>query len=112
MKEVKVIFERLKNPIVIMSIASQILIILSMFNVNVDVDLVTKVIVAGCSILVSLGVMNNPAKDTVNTEQLQCEHCGKLANHVIVAGKYVCQECGCVYQGTELNCGSNNKLVK
>lgn len=101
MKEVKVILERLKNPIVIMSIASQVLIILAMFNVNVDVGLVTKVIVAGCSILVSLGVMNNPAKDTVTTEQLQCENCGKLTKHVMVADKYVCQECGYVYQGTE-----------
>lgn len=100
MKYVKVVLSRLKNPMVIISISSQILIILlTLFRVSVNTDLVNKVALAAGSILVSLGIFNNPAPETVSIKKLECCHCGKMANHVMVNGKFVCEECGCAFEG-------------
>lgn len=111
MKYVKTILERLKNPVVVTSIISQVLIILSVFKLKIDTDLITKAVLAVGSILVSLGIFNNPAQEVVITEKLKCEHCNKLANHVLVADNFICQECGCCYSG-ECEIKGNKKIIK
>lgn len=111
MRKVNDVLARLKNPIVITSIISQILIILSVFKLNIDVDLITKAVFAAGSILISLGIVNNPAEEKVVVKELTCEHCGKEANHVLIAGNFVCQECGCT-SGEQCSISEKKKIIK
>lgn len=111
-KKIKVILERLKNPIVLISIVSQILIILSVFKTNIDTDLVTKVMLAIGSILVSLGIVNNPSKETIHTEFLYCRHCKRYTNHILINGRYICEECGNAYEGDKILPKKTNRLIK
>ncbi len=93
----KSILKRLKNPSVLISIGSQIVTILLLFNIQVDVDLITGVIAAACSIFVLLGILSDP--NTQNKgypdDVFQCSHCNKPTEHVVVNGQMVCRECGC-----------------
>lgn len=95
MTQAKLFLNRLKKPSVVLSIVSQILILLSLFKVNVDVSLVNGVVGACLSILVTLGIMSNP--DTTNkmySDKIEyCPTCDD--NHVfsVVAGQHVCTNC-------------------
>jgi uncharacterized membrane protein len=96
MKQLKVFLGRLRNPSVILSIASQVITILLLFNVNVDRDIIFGVITASCTILTLLGIMSNPSTETQGyTDDIYiCEHCNKETVHVMVNGQLVCTECG------------------
>lgn len=56
----KAYIKRFKNPGTVMGIVGYVLTILVLLGVNVDINLITKVALAGCSLLYLLGVMNNP----------------------------------------------------
>lgn len=78
--KLKTFLGTLRNPMVITSIISQILIILTLFKVNVDVDMISKIVIAVCSILVSLGIMNNPSKENTNKSiKIRCSKCGNIS---------------------------------
>ena len=64
MIDLKTILKRLKNPSVLISIASEIVVIFMLFNVGIDVNVVSGTLTAISSILVLLGILSNP--DTVN----------------------------------------------
>lgn len=98
---VKGFLGRIKNPMVITSIVSQVLIILTIFKVNVDIDMVTKVIVAFCSIMVSLGIMNNPSKEQIKkTIRIKCSKCGQVSEYIMIEGEVMCDKDGTPYEIT------------
>ena len=53
-------WSRLKNPTVVLAIAGYIIVILTNLGVSVNNNTVLTIINAICSILVLLGIMNNP----------------------------------------------------
>lgn len=54
-KQFSIILKRLKKPSVVISIVSQILVILTLLHVSVDVDAVHGITISVCSILALLG---------------------------------------------------------
>lgn len=96
MNQLKLILSRLKNPSVILSILSEVITILMLLNVNVNIDLVTGIVTAVCSILVLLGILSNPTAQNrgYGDDVMRCENCGKDSLHVQVNGKMVCIDCG------------------
>lgn len=98
MNQLKTIVARLKNPSVIISITSQIISMLVLFNINVDRGAITAVITTACSVLVMLGIMSNP--DTVNRgygdDLYQCSGCHETTAHLRVGESFVCSKCGCI----------------
>ena len=95
MTQITVFLKRLKNPTVVLSIISQIVILLSALNVEVDTETVNVIVTGVLSILVTLGIMSNP--DTVKktyTDDIQyCKTCNKKTVHSKVAGKMICIDC-------------------
>ena len=64
MQQIKILMKRILNPTVFTSIISQIVILLTMFNINVDTQQVSLAVTAITTILITLGIMSNP--DTKN----------------------------------------------
>ncbi|MEG2936215.1 MAG: hypothetical protein RR844_06980 [Clostridium sp.] len=105
--KVNSILKRFKNPLVITSIISQILIILTIMNIKVDTDAVTNVIVAFCSILVSLGIMNNPVKGkeieknngnySKKSLKIKCPNCGTTTEYLMVDCELMSDDEGNLY---------------
>lgn len=93
-KQLLVMLNRLKNPSVVLSIASQFIIILTLFHVNVDRNIITGIVTAICSILVSLGIMSNPEQKGYSDNITYCEKCGENEVHINIADKLVCIKCG------------------
>lgn len=98
--QLKIILQRLKNPSVLISIASQIITILVLLKVNVDVNLVSGIIAAICSILVLLGILSDPntTNKGFNDIILPCENCGKNSRHVTINNDILCSMCGNKYK--------------
>lgn len=96
MEQLKVMLKRLKNPSVIISIVSQIATILTLLNVSINIDAMTQVIVAVCSVLVLLGIMSDPKTENkgYGDDLEMCNNCNKLSPHVKVGENMVCSECG------------------
>lgn len=96
MHQLKVMLKRLQNPSVVMSIASQIITILLLFNIDINRSIVIGVVTAVCSILVLLGIMSNPDRQNggFGEDIAHCEACDKRTVHVVVAGEMVCKNCG------------------
>ncbi len=90
------ILARLKKPSVIVSIISEIIAILMIFNVQVDVSAMESTLAAATSIFVTLGILSNPTtlnngyKDDIRL----CKNCGKMKRHVLVGGQLLCEDCG------------------
>lgn len=95
MEQIKLFAKRLKNPTVVLSILSQVFMIFSLLNVSVDENMITGVITASLSILVTLGIMSNPdtATKTYGDDFMYCETCNKRTHHVVVGDKILCEEC-------------------
>lgn len=106
--KVNSILKRFKNPMVITSIISQTLIILTIMKINIDTDAVTKIVVAVCSILVSLGIMNNPeknknleknsAKFDKKTLKIKCPNCGETTEYLMVDCELMRDDEGNLYE--------------
>lgn len=91
---------RLKRPSVLLSIVSQVVTLLLLFGFDVNENLVMSVAAAGCSLLVTLGILSNPdtRKGSYGDDMLPCSRTGRLERHVLVNGKFVCAQCGAEYQ--------------
>lgn len=98
MEQLKLILKRLKRPGVIISITSQIITVLLLLNVNVNIDVVTGIVTAICSILVLLGILSDPDSEQMGYGDIfaLCSGCGKKTHHVFINGQLVCKECGCI----------------
>lgn len=96
MQQIKSILRRLKNPSVILSVVSQIITILMLFNVDVKADVITGIVTAACSIFVLLGILSNPTTENngYGDDVIQCENCGKNCTCVNVKGEKICCNCG------------------
>ena len=96
MQQIKILMKRILNPTVFTSIISQIVILLTMFNINVDTQQVSIAVTAITTILITLGIMSNP--DTKNKTFLDdivfCKNCNKKSPHVLIKGDMVCKDCG------------------
>lgn len=106
MQQYKLILKRLLNPSIIISIVAQIASVLTLFQLNVDMNIVETVVTAICSILVLLGIVSNP--DTMNKgygDDIKfCTNCNKYCEYVMVAGKLICKECGCAFTPPNRHC--------
>lgn len=93
--QIKSIIKRLKNPSVLLSLASYVATILLLTLTNISSSSVAAITTAALSIFTLLGVISNP--DTKNKgygdDILECPSCGKAA-HVEVGGQLVCKGCG------------------
>lgn len=102
------ILKRFKNPMVITSIISQILIILTIMKININADAITNIVVAVCSILVSLGIMNNPEKDKNSeknaakfgkkTLKIKCPNCDETTEYLMVDCELMTDDEGNLYE--------------
>ena len=103
MKQMKIMLGRLKKPSVLLSVVSQILALLLIFGVKVDESLVMQIAVILCSILATLGVMQNPdtRKKGYGDDILKCSRTGKMEPHVMVNNRMVCVNCGAEYAPDE-----------
>lgn len=77
-------------------------------NIKVDTDAITKIVVAVCSILVSLGIMNNPeknknpdkneAKFEKKTLKIKCPNCKKTTEYLMVDCELMTDDEGNLYE--------------
>lgn len=90
------IMVRLKKPSVFVSIVSEIIAIMLIFNVKVDVGVAEGLLAAVSSIFVTLGILSNPMKlgKGYQDDMRICENCGKMKRHVLVGGQLLCEDCG------------------
>ncbi len=90
------ILVRLKKPSVLVSIISEIIAIMLIFNVKVDVGVAEGLLAAVSSIFVTLGILSNPMKlgNGYQDDIRLCENCGKMKRHVLVGGQLLCEDCG------------------
>ena len=93
MEQLKLILKRLKRPGVILSIISQILTILLLLKVNVNVDVVSGIATAICSILVLLGILSDPdsTQPGYGDAFFECSQCHRKTQHVLIDGNLVCK---------------------
>ncbi|MFI3227180.1 MAG: hypothetical protein R3Y09_07170 [Clostridia bacterium] len=95
MVQLQTYLKRLKNPTVVLSIVSEIILVLTMLNINVDEQAVNVVVTGILTILVTLGIMSNP--DTVNhtysDDISYCESCEKDTVHAKIANEMICTNC-------------------
>lgn len=96
MQTLKNALQRLADPTVLISVASQVVAVLVLLGVEIDVTLVTSVITAAFPILTLLGIVSGPdAKLQAYADDVAiCPNCGKLTPHVYIAGKLTCRNCG------------------
>ena len=96
MAQFKIFLNRLKKPSVILSLISQIIIILSLLNINVDTNQINAVATGIMSILVTMGIMSNPdtKNKTFGDDIRLCENCGNTDIHVDISGELTCTVCG------------------
>jgi len=88
----KQILSRLKNPTVVLSIASNLIALFLLLGYKVNEGVVMSVVTITCAILVTLGIMSNPDYNTDN--MLYCPLDKARTYHVEVAGKKMCSVCG------------------
>lgn len=100
MTQLKIILERLKNPSVLLSIGSQIVAILVLLKVNVDMNIISGVIAAVCSILVLMGILSDPTTNNkgYHDDILPCESCNKKSKHITIDNNVMCSICGNKYK--------------
>ena len=98
MTQYKIILKRLLKPKVLISVVSQIALILSLFNINVDMSLASAIITSMLSILALLGVVSNPdtSRKGYGDDIVKCSNCNVNSKHILINGEMVCSECGFV----------------
>ncbi|MEG1687675.1 MAG: hypothetical protein RR022_02000 [Angelakisella sp.] len=98
MQQFKLILNRLKNPTVLLSIASQLITVLLLFRVEIDRNLLTGLVTAVCTILSLLGIVSNPDSQNrgYGDDLYYCKGCQEQSHHVRVGNSMVCSQCGCV----------------
>lgn len=93
----KSILKRLTNPSVLVSVVSQIALVLLLMCSKIDVGMIPGFVAA--LILILLGIISDP--NTLNKgygdDLFVCSHCQKVCEHVMIEGKMICRECGTVY---------------
>jgi len=83
---------RLKNPAVVLSIASNLIALFLLLGYKVDEGLIMSAVTIICAILVTLGIFSNPDDNSDN--RLYCPVEEERTYHVVVAGRKVCSLCG------------------
>ncbi|MDY3929395.1 MAG: hypothetical protein SOZ34_08560 [Clostridia bacterium] len=95
MKTLKLIWNRLKKPHVLLGILSQIIIILKAFDVSIDTDMLSIITTAICSILVLMGIIGDPDDSSGFCSEIkQCEKCGQTSCHIKIGDFLICRNCG------------------
>lgn len=107
MKRLKIILQTIKTPSVMLGILSQIIAVLLLLGVDVNINLITGLVTALCSIFSLLGLMQLPptqeakAKSPADT-LLRCAICKRTTPHILVNDLMTCSKCGRVYSSTPL----------
>ena len=89
------VLNKLKKPSVLLSLVAQAVAILTIFNVNVDMDMVGGLTMAVSSILVTLGIMSDPnsVKKGFGDDIFFCPDCKRERRYVKVGNSMVCSHC-------------------
>ena len=97
--QLKLLISSLKQPSVILSIASRIISVMLLLGFQVNQSVVLAVVTACCSIMVTPGIMSNPdsTKKGYGDDLLTCSNSGKKELHTRINGQMVCTVCGAVY---------------
>ena len=100
MAQLKEFLKRLKNPSTVLSLVSEIIVILILFKVNVNVDIVTGVVTACCSILVLLGIMSNPTTSNKGyaDDIFYCKNCKENTYYTTIGSNLYCCKCEQKYE--------------
>lgn len=109
------VLDRFKNPVVITSIVSQIYILVTVFKGGVSTGAINSLFVAICSILVSLGVLNNPTNvKSIKKVKIKCSNCGEAKEYLFSNGNLMCDEEGnpFVISEEEIKKKSKRKFLK
>lgn len=96
MDQLKIFLHRLKKPSVIISIASEAVMMLTFFHFDIDADATIKTITTLVSLLVTMGILSNPdsSKAGYGDDITVCSGCGEETKHVLVNGEMLCENCG------------------
>ncbi len=102
MNELQLLVKRLRKPSVIASLFSQIIALLMIFQVDVDMNMLTGAMTTITSILIILGIVSNPDAKTrgYNDDYAICSKCGKRTQHISINGQEICTKCGTVSDNT------------
>lgn len=104
--QLKCVLKRLKKPSVIISIVSQIITLLVIFDINIDKNEIVKGLSLVCSILITLGIVSNP--DTIKRGYLDdiayCEKCLCKSKHILIDGDMRCELCGKINKNMSIKC--------
>lgn len=97
MEQMRIILKRLRKPSVIISLLAQAASIVMVLNLSADMDMISGIVLSACSVFVILGILSNPStrKKGYGDDILLCSGQNRQHEHVEVAGKMVCTECGC-----------------
>ena len=110
--QLKIFLQRLRKPSVVISIVSQIAILLISFGFDVNHNAVLQFAEIICSLFVFIGIMHNPdAKSKgYGDDILECSNEHEKEPHVLINGRLVCKICSTYYD--EENKQQINKYKK
>ena len=96
MKTLKLIWNRLKKPHVLLGVLSQLIILLKVFDIKINTESLSVAVTAICSILVLMGIIADPDNSTngLCNEIQKCENCGQTTCHLKVDNTLICKNCG------------------
>ena len=97
-KQLGHILMRLRNPVVVLSIASNLLAFFILIGYKIDESLVMSGVTIVCSILVTLGIMCNPTPKGYGNGIIDCATCKEKTLHTQVKNSLLCTECGGLYK--------------
>jgi len=97
MQTLKMILGRLKNPVVVLSIASQLISLFVLMGYHVNESLILSLLAIVCSILIALGIMTNPAPRGEGGDSLLCSTCEEKTLHIQAGKSRFCSNCGKIH---------------
>ena len=112
MPQGKTMLKRLLKPKVFISIASEVISILVLFNINIDMNIVTAIITSAFSILIFLGIISDPntQKKGYGDDIFKCTTCNKTTEHVLVNGQMTCRGCGGIHNNSPIKKPRTKKI--
>ena len=70
---------------------------LLLFNIEIDMDIITGIITGLFSILAVLGIVTDPDSKSkaYKDDLILCSGCHKKTKHILINGDMICVACGC-----------------
>lgn len=90
----------MKHPAVLISLVSEFVALLVVFNIDVDRAAVMTSVTTICSVLVAMGILSNPdtEKKGFSDDIKFCKNCQKDSVHIKVGDEWRCKDCGALLE--------------